>query len=416
MPWNSEIDGVLMNSTRITIFDTVIGTCGIAWNTTGIVGISLPEATPSMTQERLHNRFNGAIESAPSKKVQRIIRKITALLDGRPVDFNAVPLDTHGVPEFHRRVYEFIRTIPAGSTLSYGEVAARLGKPGAARAVGQAMRRNPFPIIVPCHRVVAANGKLGGFSANGGITTKLRLLQIEGGSNRLIEKSVTDTLLDNSDKVLPSANQAKTFNANLGLKHLRLADATMAALIKKVGPFCLTINRTQDLFLALAEAIIYQQLHAKAATTIFNRVCSLFPLTGDYFTARDIARCSDDKLRSAGLSKNKLLALRDLSSKVLEGSLPDIQSLEELDDESIVKQLTAVRGIGRWTVEMLLIFRLGRPDVLPVDDFGVRKGFMLVYQLPDMPSPKELKIYGERWAPYRSIASWYLWRASDMKK
>lgn len=188
MQWNTEIDGTLMSSTRIALFDTVIGICGIAWNTTGIAGINLPEATPAMTQERLKNRFDGAAESVPSTKVQRIIQQITVLLDGRPMSFNAVSLDMRGVPEFHRRTYELIRTIPAGSTLSYGEVAARLDKPGAARAVGQAMGRNPFPIIVPCHRVVAANGKLGGFSANGGTTTKLRLLQIEGGSNGLHNK------------------------------------------------------------------------------------------------------------------------------------------------------------------------------------------------------------------------------------
>jgi O-6-methylguanine DNA methyltransferase len=164
---------------HIAPFDTSIGTCGIAWNMVGIAGINLPEATPGILLQRLHERFEGATESAPSTKVQRVIKQIQALLSGKAVNFNAVSLDMHGVPEFHQRVYELVRTIPAGSTLSYGEVAQRLGKPGAARAVGQAMGRNPFPIIVPCHRVVAANGKLGGFTASGGSSTKLRLLQVE---------------------------------------------------------------------------------------------------------------------------------------------------------------------------------------------------------------------------------------------
>jgi len=164
---------------HIALFDTAIGTCGIAWNTNGIAGINLPDATPAKVLQRLHERFEGAIESAPSTKVQIVIQQIQALLAGKAVNFNGVLLDMHGVPEFHQRVYELVRTIPVGSTLSYGEVAQRLDKPGAARAVGQAMGRNPFPIIVPCHRVVAANGKLGGFTASGGSSTKLRLLQVE---------------------------------------------------------------------------------------------------------------------------------------------------------------------------------------------------------------------------------------------
>jgi len=198
-----------------------------------------------------------------------------------------------------------------------------------------------------------------------------------------------------------------------GLKHLRTADPALAALISRVGRCRLTVNREPDLFLALAHSIVYQQLHGKAAATIFGRVCDLFPESGRYFTARDIARSSDDKLRGAGLSRNKLLALRDLSAKVLDGTLPKISALDAWDNERIIESLTVVRGIGRWTVEMLLMFRLGRADVLPVDDFGVRKGYMLLMALPTMPTPKELKVYGERWAPYRSIASWYLWRAAD---
>lgn len=198
-----------------------------------------------------------------------------------------------------------------------------------------------------------------------------------------------------------------------GLKHLRSVDPELAALIARIGPCRLTVNRDSDLFLALARAIVYQQLHGKAAASIFGRIGDLFPKSGPHFTARDIARSPDEGLRSAGLSRNKLLALRDLSAKVLDGTLPDIAELEHWEDERIIEVLTTVRGIGRWTVEMLLMFRLGRADVLPVDDFGVRKGFMLLRGLDEMPTPKDLKAQGECWAPYRSIASWYLWRAAD---
>jgi 3-methyladenine DNA glycosylase/8-oxoguanine DNA glycosylase len=205
-------------------------------------------------------------------------------------------------------------------------------------------------------------------------------------------------------------------NTRKALNHLRKADPVLASLIKRIGPCRMEVNETHDLFLALARAIVYQQLHGKAAATILQRVCDLFPRSGAGFTAKDIMRCADDKLRAAGLSRNKLLALRDLSAKTLDGTLPMLDDLHALDDETIIEKLTTVRGIGRWTVEMLLMFRLGRPDVLPVDDFGVRKGFMLAFNKRKMPTPKQLAAYGKRWAPYRSVASWYLWRAADQGK
>lgn len=207
----------------------------------------------------------------------------------------------------------------------------------------------------------------------------------------------------------------KPINTRAALKHLR-SDAKLAALIDRIGPLRMELNETHDLFMALTRAIVYQQLHGKAAATILQRVCDLFPASSGHITAEDILSCSDEKLRGAGLSQNKLLALRDLSTKTLDGTLPELSRLHELDDETIITALTSVRGIGRWTVEMLLMFRLGRPDVLPVDDFGVRKGFMVAFNKRKMPSPKQLKLYGVRWAPYRSIASWYLWRAADLAK
>ncbi|MGD9841778.1 MAG: methylated-DNA--[protein]-cysteine S-methyltransferase, partial [Steroidobacteraceae bacterium] len=395
-------------SQHFTLFETAIGRCGLIWNAVGVVGVQLPEATAKATIMRLRMRYPLALESAPSSKIKRITNKVVALLNGKQADLLAVPLDTHGLPPFHQQVYTLARQIPAGSTLSYGEVAARLGKPGAARAVGQAMRRNPFPIIMPCHRVLAAGGKLGGFTANGGTDTKRRLLQIEGVI--LADKSASQR---GNPQVSSKAKTKLTYSFNVckAVVYLRAVDAQLASLMDQVGPFRMTINQTQDVFLALAESIVYQQLHGKAAATIFKRVCELFPRSGEYFTAKDIWRCADDKLRGAGLSQNKLLALRDLAEKTLDGSVPALSELHTLDDERIVERLISVRGIGRWTVEMLLMFRLGRPDVLPVDDFGVRKGFMLTYNKREMPTPKQLKAYGERWAPYRSIASWYMWRA-----
>ena len=164
----------------ITLFETAIGACGIAWGERGVVGVQLPEASEAKTRGRMRRRFPDAREAPPPPAVQRAIEGIVALLEGEAVDLAAVPLDMDGVPAFERRVYEVARTIAPGATLSYGEIAARLGALGEAREVGQALGQNPFPIVVPCHRVLAAEGRVGGFSAHGGIATKLRLLSIEG--------------------------------------------------------------------------------------------------------------------------------------------------------------------------------------------------------------------------------------------
>jgi methylated-DNA-[protein]-cysteine S-methyltransferase len=170
-----------MTTRNIAIFETAIGACGIAWDERGIAAVQLPEASEQKTRARLLRRFSEAREAPPSPDVQRAIDGITALLRGEASDLSAVALDMNDLPEFNRRVYEVARAIPPGATLSYGEIAAKLGEPPqAARDVGQALGQNPFPIIVPCHRVLAANGKPGGFSASGGVTTKLRLLTIEG--------------------------------------------------------------------------------------------------------------------------------------------------------------------------------------------------------------------------------------------
>jgi methylated-DNA-[protein]-cysteine S-methyltransferase len=169
-----------MTAEGLALFDTPIGRCGIAWGPRGIRGVQLPERRDDETRARLLRQFPGAREVAPPADVQRTIDEIVALLHGEASDLSTVRLDLVRLPPFHRRVYNVARTIPPGETLTYGEIAARLGDRGAARAVGQALGGNPFPIVVPCHRVLAAGGKPGGFSANGGVRTKRRLLAIEG--------------------------------------------------------------------------------------------------------------------------------------------------------------------------------------------------------------------------------------------
>lgn len=168
-----------MTPTGFALFDTEVGCCGVAWSARGIAGVQLPEGSDLAMRARMLRRFPGARETTPPAEVRQAIEAMGALLRGESSELRSIPLDLDGIAPFEQRVYEVARTIPPGTTLSYGEIARRLGAPGAARDVGQALGRNPFPIVVPCHRVVAAGGKLGGFSARGGATTKRRLLSVE---------------------------------------------------------------------------------------------------------------------------------------------------------------------------------------------------------------------------------------------
>lgn len=164
------------------LFETPIGTCGLVWKDDMIVGLQLPEASPAATRARIARRWPPAREQAPPPGMQKVIDRVLALLAGDPIDLSDVPLDFGAAPEFHRRAYEIARKVPAGQTMTYGEIAKRLGVPHAAREVGQAMGKNPIAIIMPCHRVLGADGKMGGFSANGGVATKRRILEIEGAA------------------------------------------------------------------------------------------------------------------------------------------------------------------------------------------------------------------------------------------
>ena len=212
------------------------------------------------------------------------------------------------------------------------------------------------------------------------------------------------------------------FSPAVALSHLRSSDPKLAVLIDCAGPFTLRLDPSPSPFESLLESILYQQLHGKAAATIHRRVREYFH--GDP-TPQLLLSTPDEPLRAAGVSGNKIKALRDLAARTLDGTVPSHAAILKMPDADIVERLTEVRGIGTWTVEMLLIFRLGRPDVLPVTDYGVRKGFALTFQrvpksrpleAADLPKPDVIFRRGQRWAPYRSVASWYLWRACDLAK
>jgi len=459
------IEPAPMSTVHSTLFETPLGRCGIAWGARGVVGVQLPEANVARTRARLRERFPGVLEAPPPRAIQTVIRRIGVLLRGGASDLSSVRLDMDGVPPFHCRVYEAARRVPPGSTATYGEIAVACGSPGSARAVGQALRRNPFPIVVPCHRVLAAGGKPGGFTAEGGLETKRRLLAQEvpkapvgkavpkapvgkGVPKAPVGKAVPKAAVAKvapkapvvkraaKARIVKSASTAPVnvvraavgkaatpadmthaeFDAAPALHHLRKRDRVLARVIDAAGPFRLETDPARNVFDALASAIVYQQLTGKAAATIHGRVCALFPGKRTGFTPADILGAPDEALRGAGLSRAKAAALRDLAQKTIDGEIPTLARARRLPDDELVESLTRVRGIGRWTVEMLLMFRLGRPDVLPADDYGVRKGFALTWKLPDLPSRAALLEHGEAWRPWRSVASWYMWRAVDLAK
>ncbi|MGD8378659.1 MAG: DNA-3-methyladenine glycosylase 2 family protein [Gammaproteobacteria bacterium] len=201
-----------------------------------------------------------------------------------------------------------------------------------------------------------------------------------------------------------------SLDLDVAVAHLRAADSRMAGLIDRVGPCGLSVRPAATTFAALFRAIIYQQLSGRAAATIHSRVRDLFPRR--HPSARRLLQLSDDALRGAGVSRPKLAALRDLAARATSRQLPTPEAMRAMDDERIIEQLTRVRGIGRWTVEMLLIFNLGRPDILPMDDLGIRKGLCWLYpKLAD--DLTRVERVSRPWQPWRSVASWYLWRAAD---
>lgn len=203
------------------------------------------------------------------------------------------------------------------------------------------------------------------------------------------------------------------FDPVRALDHLRSSDAVLAAVIERVGPFSLELRPADSLFEALLRSIVYQQLNGRAASTILGRVRAVLDRHGGS-NARAVALASDEELRGAGLSRGKLAALRDLAAKCLSGMVPTLAEVGEMGDDELVARLTEVRGIGPWSVHMLLIFHLGRSDVMPTGDFAIRSAFKKLYRKRGTPGPEAILRHSRRWQPYRSVASWYLWRSLDL--
>jgi O-6-methylguanine DNA methyltransferase len=380
------------------VFSTSLGRCGLCWSETGLRAVQLPEASEEALRRRLRRVGASLVPTPAPGFASEALRRLQRHLDGDRDPLLDLPLDLEGLAPFTRQVYERARSVLPGRTTSYGALATECGRPGAARAVGQALAQNPFTLVVPCHRVLAAGGGLGGFSAHGSTATKLRLLTLEGADLGAV--------------------------AVAGVRELARRDPRLRAVIRRVGPFRLHWAQREDRFTALAEAIVHQQVSMAAGRTIFGRLLALAGRPEDSTSPAETAwsgqvleparllRASAEELRGAGLSRQKASYLADLARRTEDGALP-LDRLDRLDDERVIEELTRVKGIGRWSAEMFLIFRLGRLDVLPVDDLGLRKNAQRLYRLRSLPAAARLHQLGELWRPFRSIATWYLWRAGD---
>jgi O-6-methylguanine DNA methyltransferase len=376
-------------------FSTALGICGMSWSPEGIDFFSLPETSATSIEERLRTSTGIAkASSSPPRWVREVIRKVKSHMKGQAQDFSDAPLHFSGISAFMHSVYQTAQEIPPGTVVTYGELAERAGTPGAARAVGSALGKNPIPLIVPCHRVIASSGKLGGFSAPGGLATKVRLLECEG------------VYLSKPRVVATPAQWRRAVST------LVQQDSVLARLVQGTPPLQFQPMRDKEPLASLIAAIVSQQLSNQVAATILRRVNVLITQDG-LPSAQSLLGTADADLRKAGLSLMKVTSLKDLAKKYLEGKLPPPAKLTRMSDEQIIKELTQIKGVGRWTAEMFLIFNLGRADVFPTLDFGVRKAISLLYGLPGVPEPNAIEPYGDLWKPYRSVASLYLWHSLD---
>lgn len=364
---------------------TPLGFIGLAWTRKGVDRVVLPHRSEDDARADLDASVPDRPWARPvPPPVKDLVRRLRVHLEGRPDPLTDVPVDLSAFTDFGRRTARAVRRLKPGRTITYGELARRAGSPAAARAAGRIMATNPVPLLVPCHRVLGADGSLTGFGGPGGTRQKEHILQLEG--------VVRDPVLAD------------------GFEHLAAADRRMGALVRRFGPYTPGFGGRASWDI-LVTSIVHQQLSVKAAGTIANRVRALTP-GPMHPTPDEMIRIDDDTLRGCGLSRAKVSFIRDLGDHVRSGRL-DLDALARLDDGEVLEKLTAVKGIGVWTAQMSLIFHLGRLDVWPVGDLGLRKAVQMFHGLDETPTEGEMDEWGDRWTPYRSMAAWYLWALID---
>jgi DNA-3-methyladenine glycosylase II len=368
------------------VFPSPVGPVGLAWSRRGVCRVVFGAMEPEAIAGKLQDACPGLKEvKRPPAVVREVRKRVGGLVRGKPDDLRDIPVDLSGNSEFSRKVLRALRSVKPGQVITYGRLAAKAGRPGAARAVGRIMGANPVPIIVPCHRCMGADGSLTGFSTAGGTALKARLLFIEGYER--------------------NAEHAR------GIRHLQKVDSKIRRVIGKVGPYLAMPDKPRPPYDTLVTAIVHQQLSVKAGQTIAGR---LRDLTGgpNHPTPEQTLRLEPEKLRACGLSNAKVGFVRDLAAHVHDGRLK-LGALKRMSDDEVIAVLTRVKGIGVWSAHMHLIFHLGRLDVLPVGDLGLRMAASKLYGLEEYATPAELTEIAEPWRPYRSMGSYYLWRGLD---
>jgi O-6-methylguanine DNA methyltransferase len=376
------------------VLETPLGPSALAWSASGVTRLAFAR-TPAALRERF-----GALGEPEARRLLPFVRltvaKLREHLTGRPRDFADVPVDFRGMAPALVDLAAALRAVPAGETVDLTALARRASTPGGAAGVKRLLQRNPLPILIPGHRVLGVEGALGAWG--GGAAQQERLLKLEAMAH--------PPLHDAEGRLA-----AGRVESALGL--LRAADPELGGLMERVGPFRLQLRQGHSPYEALARSIVGQQITGRAAAAIVARLANQFGTAGVPPPAR-IGEARDAELRAAGLSAGKARAFRDLAARTLAGAVPSWTVLRRWPDERIVSTLTEIHGIGEWTVEMVLLFRLGRPDVLPLGDYGIRKGFGRTFLRGRLPSARQLERRGWRWRPFRSIASWYLWRALEL--
>ena len=381
--------GAPAETIRFAIGQCSLGAIIVAATDKGLCHIAIADDAEVLLKE-LQDRFPKAELIGDDPDFDAWIAQVIGFVEAPAIGLD-LPLDIRGTA-FQQRVWQALRTIPAGSIVSYTDVAAHLGMPRAVRAVASACAANTLAVAIPCHRVLRSDGALSGY--RWGLERKQALLQREHR---------------------PQLPEALRTPAN---EHLVACDPAWFGLICKVGICGLVSNAERTLrspYEALMRSVAYQQIHGRAADAILGRFLAHFP--GQIFPEPAAVLALDEAaMRACGFSAAKTATMRGIAQGCLDGIVPTRAAAEQLNDAELIARLSSLRGVGRWTVEMLLMFTLLRPDVLPIDDFGVREGWKVLKGLERQPRPRELAEIGLPWAPYRSTAAWYLWRALELSR
>lgn len=376
---------------RFAIGQCSLGAILVAATGKGLCHIAIDDDAEALLHE-LQERFPRAELIGDDPDFDAWIAQVIGFVEAPAIGLD-LPLDIRGTA-FQQRVWQALSTIPVGSIVSYTDVAAHLGLPKSVRAVASACAANTLAVAIPCHRVLRSDGALSGY--RWGLARKQALLQREHR---------------------PQLPEALRTPAN---EHLVASDPVWFALICKVGvcelrPESHSDRTRRSPYEALMRSVAYQQIHGRAADAILGRFLAHFP-GQDFPEPAAVLALDEAVMRACGFSAAKTATMRGIAAGALAGVVPTRTEAELLGDEALIARLTTLRGVGRWTVEMFLMFTLQRPDVLPIDDFGVREGWKVLKGLAHQPKPGELAVTGQAWVPYRSTAAWYLWRALELSR